>query len=354
MVLRLLNALKFQIALTALAVAAGFVYTGDLSGALTVLLLGVFEISLSFDNAVVNAVVLQRMSPFWQRMFLVIGVPVAAIGMRFVFPILITSVASQIGFGTVVDLALHHPDLYQAKLVHAQIDINTLGGCFLGLVFLNFFLTPEEGQVAWLSWLEKPLAQLGKVDSLAVAIVLGVLIGDAMVVSPDQRVGMIISGLIAVLIYIIVNGLSELLGAAGDAVARAGLATFIYLEVLDASFSFDGVIGAFAITNRVILICLGLGIGALYIRTMTIYFVRNGILAEFVFLGNGAHWAIGALATILFIDNRFEIPEVITGLVGVAVIIASVLASIVHRRRHPADPAPSSDALGPTSEGISA
>ncbi len=91
---------------------------------------------------------------------------------------------------------------------------------------------------------------------------------------------------------------------------------FLYLEVLDASFSFDGVIGAFAITNDIVLMALGLGIGAMYVRSLTVYLVRQGTLDDYVYLEHGAHYAIGALAVILMVTIQYQINEVITGLVG--------------------------------------
>ena len=93
-------------------------------------------------------------------------------------------------------------------------------------------------------------------------------------------------------------GPSQLAKATG----KAGFFLFLYLEVLDASFSFDGVIGAFAITTDPILIALGLGlIGAMFVRSLTVFLVRKGTLADYVYLEHGAHWAIGALAVILLV-----------------------------------------------------
>ena len=118
------------------------------------------------------------------------------------------------------------------------------------------------------------------------------------------------------------------------ATGKAGFFLFLYLELLDASFSFDGVIGAFAITSDPIIIALGLGfIGAMFVRSITIYLVRKGTLGEYRYLEHGAHWAIGALAAILLISIEIEINEVITGLVGVAFIGASLASSIRANRR---------------------
>ncbi|MGW1993508.1 DUF475 domain-containing protein, partial [Embleya sp. NPDC001921] len=108
---------------------------------------------------------------------------------------------------------------------------------------------------------------------------------------------------------------------------------FLYLEVLDASFSFDGVVGAFAITQDLLMITLGLGIGAMYIRSLTVYLVRQGTLDDYVYLEHGAMYAIGALASILLVSIKWEIHEVITGLVGVGFIGVALVSSIMRNKR---------------------
>ena len=132
------------------------------------------------------------------------------------------------------------------------------------------------------------------------------------------------------------SGNGAVVGLAG----KAAFFMFLYLEVIDASFSFDGVIGAFAITNDIFEMALGLGIGAMYIRSLTVYLVRKGTLDDYVYLEHGAHYAIGALAVILLVTIKYEIPEVITGLVGVALIGLSFASSVIRNRREgkPGDP----------------
>jgi hypothetical protein len=103
--------------------------------------------------------------------------------------------------------------------------------------------------------------------------------------------------------------------------------------VLDASFSFDGVIGAFAITKDVVIIMLGLGVGALFVRSITIYLVRQGTLSAYRYLDHGAHYAVGALATIMVISMHFHVPELITGLIGILFISAGVWSSVRHNKR---------------------
>jgi hypothetical protein len=116
--------------------------------------------------------------------------------------------------------------------------------------------------------------------------------------------------------------------------AGAGFGAFLYLEVLDASFSFDGVIGAFAITDNLFIIALGLGIGAFFVRSMTIKLVDDKTLGAFRYLEHGAFWAIGALALIMFLGVvEVEVPEVVAGSVGLVIIGLSFWASVVYNRR---------------------
>ena len=104
--------------------------------------------------------------------------------------------------------------------------------------------------------------------------------------------------------------------------------------MLDAAFSFDGVIGAFAVTTDPILIALGLGlIGAMFVRSLTVFLVRKGTLQDYVYLEHGAHWAIGALSVILLVGIGYHVNEVVTGLIGVAFIVAAFLSSILRNRR---------------------
>ena len=116
--------------------------------------------------------------------------------------------------------------------------------------------------------------------------------------------------------------------------ARGGLGAFLYLEVLDASFSFDGVIGAFALTQNLFLIAIGLGIGAMYVRAMTVMLVERGTLAEFRYLENGAFWSILILSILMFVQTLRPIPEAITGLLGACFIGMAFLSSLAWRRQN--------------------
>src|SRR3546814_5081938 len=98
-------------------------------------------------------------------------------------------------------------------------------------------------------------------------------------------------------------------------VAKAGFGAFLYLEILDVSFSFDGVIGAFALSNNLFIIAIGLCIGAMFVRSMMIFLVRQGTLSEYRYLEHGAFYAIIALAALMYINTFPQIPEIVNGLI---------------------------------------
>lgn len=316
---------------------------GLVSAITLVLILGVLEVSLSFDNAVVNASVLKEMDEKWRQLFLTVGILIAVFGMRLVFPIVIVAVATDMGVMEVVNLALQNPEEYSKHLTSSHAAIAAFGGMFLLLVFLSFLL--DEGkEVHWIGALEERLAPLGKLDSIAVMFALIALYLTQALLPLDvaTRVSVVISGIAGIALFIAVSSLdglfeSEEEGEAAVSVAkRSGVAGFLYLEVLDASFSFDGVIGAFAITRDVVIIMLGLAIGAMFVRSMTVHLVHKGTLDDYVFLEHGAHYGIGALAIIMLYSISHHVPELITGLIGVGFIVMSVISSIKHNRANAA------------------
>lgn len=334
----LLRTYRWSFLITVLAVIVAYIYLG-IEGALAASLLIVLEISLSFDNAIVNATVLQGMSEKWRRAFLTWGVLIAVFGMRLVFPIVIVAVAGGLGVGTVLDMALNDPDQYSKELNDAYPAIAAFGGTFLLLVFLSFILDPER-DLHWLAPVERALGKIGKLDSVAIVIAATALLGLSQVVDENLQSTVLVSGVAAIIIYVLTSSLAELLDGARQRklttdVAIGGGASFLYLEVLDASFSFDGVIGAFAISTNVVIIALGLGVGAFYVRSMTIHLVNAGTLRQYVFLEHGAHWAIGILAVILLVGVQWHVNEIFTGLFGVGVIVAALVSSLVYNRRNP-------------------
>jgi len=346
-----LKTFRWSFAVTGVALVAAFLYGGPAALFLT-LVLGVLEVSLSFDNAVVNARVLERMSPWWQNIFLTVGIVIAVFGMRLLFPLVVVGVTANMSPARALSLALEKgdpdvPGTYGYLLHEAHPQIAGFGGMFLLMLFLNFVFTRRE--ILWISWVERPLSKAARWENSAVIVAIVVLVCLASLVVDDEDTGtVLLSGLLGMGTYLVVRALSNALGERGSksgqdfsgpsgamaATGKAAFGLFLYLEVLDASFSFDGVIGAFAITADPVIIALGLGlIGAMFVRSLTIYLVRKGTLNEFVHLDHGAHWAIGALAVILLATITVAINELITGFVGALLIAIAFWTSIVHNRR---------------------
>jgi len=302
-----------------------------------VLILSIMEISFSFDNAVLNATILKTWDRYWQMIFLTLGMVIAVFGMRLVFPILIVSQTSDMGIIEAWNLALNDPTSYSHKLEEHHIEISVFGGVFLLLVFLNF-LFDETKEIHWFEYMEKEISQLGKIDAISVLISLVVVLCLVSLVPESKKLSVLTSAIWGIVIYLGVKLVGLLLEHYQekknqlDKVVKGGIGGFLYLEVLDASFSFDGVIGSFAITKDIILIMVGLGIGAFFVRSMTIYLVEQGTLDEYIYLEHGAHYAIGALAIIMLMSVAgIYVPELITGLIGVAFILVSFYTSLRHK-----------------------
>lgn len=286
---------------------------------LTILFLAFMEVSLSFDNAILNAGVLKHIETKWQHRFLTWGMPVAVFGMRFLFPILIVCVTAHMNFLDVGRLAIYSPLEYEAELSKSHALIDVFGGMFLLMIFLKFIC--EEKEIYWLVPVERYLYKLGKLESLEIVIALTILIFIQKAL--PQSFSIFMAGSEGIILYVLVNSFM------GDtSKIKSGIGAFLYLEILDASCSFDGVVGAFVLTNNILYIMIGLGIGAACIRSLTLYLVKGGQLDEFIYLEYGAHYAIGALAIIMLTDIFYAVPEPVTGMIGLSFIGLSLLSSM--------------------------
>lgn len=302
---------------------------------LTVSLLSILEISLSFDNAVVNATVIKKMNAVWKKRFLFWGMLIAVFGMRFIFPIIIVSISGKLSLLDSLNLAFQKPDQYAQIMQEAHLAVSSFGGAFLLMVGLHFFLNSEKNH-HWIWWIEKPLVYLARIKNSEVILSLFILILINLNVNPSQRSSFMESSLYGVLTYLSVHGLSEILGDEKLTLVKglsSGLGLFLYLEVLDASFSFDGVIGAFAITKQIYEIIIGLGIGAFFVRGLTLYLVDNHKLEQYKFLEHGAFYALLALAFFMLLDYFYHFSEWVTGLTGAIILLLSILWSVYIDRK---------------------
>lgn len=321
-----------------LGAGVGYYYKGTLVGALEALficfVLSILEVSISFDNAVVNATVLRKMTPLWQRRFLTWGMLIAVFGMRLVFPLLIVAIVAGLGPWQALVLAATSPDRYAQIMTSVHHQVAAFGGAFLMLVALKYFYD-EKKDLHWIHLIERPVAILGRLEAIEVGITLLFIYAISRFLDPTEQLEFVLAGVGGVLTFLAVEGVGTFLQAPDEAIKdihRASIGMFLYLEVLDASFSFDGVIGAFAITNNLFIIAVGLGIGAMFVRSLTIMMVEKETLESFRYLEHGAFYAVGALSVIMFIGTIWHIPEVITGLVGAAFIGFSLLSSIRYKK----------------------
>lgn len=309
-----------------------------------IVVLSVLEISLSFDNAVVNASVLKDMDEVWQRRFLTWGIAFAVFGMRIVFPLAIVAIAAGLGPAETIRLSLEDPIEYERIVSGAHIGIAGFGGAFLAMVGLKFFFDADK-DVHWIAVLERNLTKFAALPAAEIAILLVVMWGISTQLPPEESLTFLTAGILGVVTFIAVEGINTILEMKEEAarlqgaVVRSGLGGFLYLNVLDASFSFDGVIGAFALSNNMVVIALGLSIGAMFVRSMTIHLVRKGTLAQYKFLEHGAFWAIITLGGIMLFSALVPIPETITGLIGAALIGLSFWWSVRVNRNAPPPPA---------------
>ncbi len=345
------GSLAFTAICLVLAAWLGWSQTASMAGMLQVLwiviVLSVLEISLSFDNAVVNASVLKDMDPVWKRRFLTWGMVIAVFGMRILFPLAVVGITAHLGPLEAVRLSLRDPETYERLVSSAHLAISGYGGAFLAMIGIQFFFDSDK-EVHWIGTIERRLVHFGNVDAFGLGLLLLVLYLISRWLPVEQAYTFLTAGIMGIATYIAVEAIGHWLerhdskaaaGAVGGAV-KAGLGGFIYLNVLDASFSFDGVIGAFALSNNMLIIALGLSIGAMWVRSLTIMLVEKGTLAEYLYLEHGAFWAILALAAIMLISPGYAVSETVTGVIGAVLIAAALGWSIRQRRRDAREAAP--------------
>lgn len=302
--------------------------------------LAVLEVSLSFDNAVVNAMKLEGMSEKWRHRFITWGILIAVFGMRFLFPLMVVAIFAKLNILTVLNMALNDVHQYARYLELTHAPIVTFGAAFLLMLFMDYF-TEEGKKVHWLVFLENRLQRLSKYQGVCTIITLCFLGLLMFKIVPEMRQSVFLSGVSGIVTYLAIDGLAEWLERRQEARAKncanavkcSGLVGFLYLELIDASFSLDGVLGAFALSKDILIITIGLFIGAMFVRSLTIMLVEKKTLDEYLYLEHGAHWAIGTLAILMFVSTFHEVPEVVTGLLGLAFILSAFVSSLIHNKR---------------------
>lgn len=325
-----------------LSIGIGWETSHTLSGTSEILyiciILAIIEISLSCDNAILNAKNIQKMSPLWQRRFLTWGIVIAVFGMRIVFPIIIVCIVATINPIEAVKIAIFSPQDYLKIISDAHIPIAGFGGTFLLMVSLTFFLNRNKN-IHWINFLEIPMSYLSRIRGIKFFLVLLLIIGISCILSIRDIYILIFSSTFALMTFYAINFFESILS--GDNQTKSvtqkkhGLSLFLYLEIIDASLSFDGVISSFAITKNFFIIIIGLTIGAVYVRSMTVLMLKKGMLQKYKYLEHGSFYSIFVLSIVIFLQTVINVPEIFTGTSSTLLIILSIYSSIKNGCRNP-------------------
>jgi len=297
----------------------------------TTMILAVLEISLSFDNAIVNALILKNMSKVWRKRFLTWGLLIAVFGVRLILPLLIVSFFATVNPWQALMMAAQQPQQYAQLMLSSRLQVAAFGGSFLLLVTSHYFFS-QEHRVLWIHSIEAPLRRWGKRSWIAFLPALLILAILTIFLPAAEKSSFLYASSGGVVTYAAVEALTRWLKVSGKTLHTASAGMFFYLEVLDASFSFDGVVGGFAITQDLFIIMIGLSIGAFFVRSLTLMFVEEGTLTEFTYLEQGAFYAIGALALLMLAEPFVTVPEWCTGTIGALIIGLSFRSSLQARK----------------------
>lgn len=300
-----------------------------------VLILWILEVSLSFDNAVVNATVLSKMTSKRQNRFLTRGIVIAVFGMRILFPLIIVAIIWWINPIAALNLAIFDPSKYADILTSSHITIAGFWWTFLLLVALKFFLDAEK-ETHRLWYIEEYLQKIWalKFMEIVLTIIIVYIVGSFL--PATEHLSFLIASMRWIIVFALMEGLITMMQWPKWWIVnlhKVWLSLFLYLEMLDASFSFDGVIGAFALSKNIFIIALGLWIGAMFVRSLTIMLVRKWTLAKYRYLEHGAFRAIFALAAIMFLGTLFHISETLTGLLWAIFIGLALWSSISENKK---------------------
>lgn len=275
---------------------------------LTILGLSLFEVITSVDNAIINAEVLTTMGQRARRWFLTWGIFSSVFVVRGLLPLIIVwASAPSLGFVGAFTAALSNDPKVAGIIEKASILPLSLGGTFLIFIFLSWlFLEPKYFGLRG----ERFIQDQGGWFYTVVSVLLTILVWFALQIDPMLAFGIVLGSTI----FFIVHGFRQYAEAQEKKLTKPGrsdISKLLYLEVIDGSFSIDGIVGAFAFTFSVPLILIGNGIGAVVLRKMTVSNIER--VKKYKYLKNGAMYSVLILGAImLFRSFGYHIPEIIS------------------------------------------
>ena len=285
---------------------------------LIVLGLSLFEIIISVDNAIINAEVLGTMSKKARRWFLIWGILIAVFLVRGILPWMIIW-ASNPSLGAIgAFTASFSNDPKVAEVIEQSAPVLLIGGgTFLIFLFFHWiFLEPKHyGLIG-----ERFIHRQGVWFFAVVSILLAVIVWQAVKKNPIMAFGAVVGSTA----FFITHGFKEnaekaereMIEGSGN---MSDISKIFYLEVIDATFSVDGILGAFAFTFSIPLILIGNGIGAIVVRQLTISNIEN--VKKYKYLKNGAMYSIFALGIVMLADSfGVHVPEWLAPVITFAII----------------------------------
>lgn len=275
-----------------------------------------FETINSIDNAIINAEVLATMQPKARRWFLIWGMFIAVFLIRGVLPwVIVWAVLPSLGpIGALTATFSSDPHVIEAIEQSAPILLIG-GGTFLVFLFFHWlFLEPKHYGLRG----ERFFMRQGVWFFAIVSILLTIIVWFALQRHPLMAFGAVVGSTA----FFITHGFKENAAQAEKELMREGLSDIskiLYLEVIDATFSIDGVLGAFAFTLSVPLILIGNGLGAFVVRELTIGNIER--IKKYVYLKNGAMYSILCLGTIMLLDSfGFHIPSWLSPVITFSIV----------------------------------
>lgn len=278
--------------------------------------LALFETITSIDNAIINAEVLTTMSERARRWFLTWGLLIAVFAIRGLLPFLIVwGVNPSIGpIGAITATFSNDPHVIEAVESSAPILL-VGGGTFMIFLFFHWlFMEPKHFGLRG----ERFFLKQGVWFYAVVSLILSAIVYLCLQINPYMALGAVIGSTA----FFITHGFKENAAEEEEKLinsSRSDLSKIFFLEVIDTTFSIDGVLGAFAFTLSVPLILLGNGIGAFVVREMTIRNIDR--IKKYVYLKNGAMYSVFFLGLIMVLHSfGFDIPEWVSPLVTASVV----------------------------------
>jgi len=283
----------------------------------TIVGLSLFEIISSVDNAIINAEVLSTMSKRARRWFLTWGMLVAIFLVRGLLPFtIIWAFNPVLNIGQVLSAAWSSDPLVQESIHKSAPILLIAGGVFLLFLFLHWLFLEDKHM--GLPRAEKFFMAKGVWFYAVVSILLAIIAWFALQESNLMGFGAVVGSSL----FFITHGFKQnaeeqekkLLGG-----ARSDLSKLFFLEIIDTTFSIDGVLGAFAFTLSVLLILIGNGLGALLVRELTLRNIER--IKKYIYLKNGAMYSILVLGIIMILHSfGFDVPEYTSPLVTIVII----------------------------------